>query len=266
MISRRSADQPHVHHLCVQLAHHNISVARLPWYETCDESLFPVDASCYDQTVRWIDMNVSFTHVFLDIPVPQPPLPIAFDGLFVPRCFAPHFFVSLVLKMLGFPLHWELCISLFLHLLEGLFTLFILPFHYLPLTSCVVGNYNTSEDTFFSVFLEFTIYLNWIMSVLLYKILLKSKLCMAWERFKFYIEGHDSTGCCKSPISGRVIPRLISVYFRPLSASWVHPRISWIPSESGLPWTPQVQRYYINSHRVFSFNVNNSIIQNNIQM
>ena len=32
-ISRRSADQPHVHHLCAQLVPHNTSVARLPWYE-----------------------------------------------------------------------------------------------------------------------------------------------------------------------------------------------------------------------------------------
>lgn len=32
---RRSADQPHAHHLCVQPAYRNTSVACLPWYEIC---------------------------------------------------------------------------------------------------------------------------------------------------------------------------------------------------------------------------------------
>lgn len=42
MISRRSADQPHVHHLCVQLVLPNTSVARLLWYEPRDGwILFP---------------------------------------------------------------------------------------------------------------------------------------------------------------------------------------------------------------------------------
>ena len=68
MISRRSADQLHVHHLRVQLVRHNTSVAHLLWFEPRVMAGFSRLLLIFSgqlllrQTVR--RYHVSVTHVF----------------------------------------------------------------------------------------------------------------------------------------------------------------------------------------------------------
>lgn len=141
----RSADQPHVHHLCVRLVPHNSSVVRLPWFEQHVRAGFsplvffgrlPPRAKPLD------DINhVSFTHVFLDVfnlnLLPSPSCIILNPFIAMPHasCFmltpslrsVPHCIAARSLCLvdfwsflfLFFAMEKTLWISLFLHLLEG---------------------------------------------------------------------------------------------------------------------------------------------------
>ena len=155
MISRRFADQPHVHHLCVHLVLHNTSVARLPWYELrvmagLSPLIFSGRLLLRANLLDDID-HVSVTHVFLDVFIYNLIAPSHYlDPIHILPCFMLHAHV-----ILSYPLFWIWCpfrtplhcctffvslifedfwfffllfcdgktfwISLFLHLLEGVF-------------------------------------------------------------------------------------------------------------------------------------------------